>query len=288
MSKKGAATMKTIFSKAIVVVFIFSFIAILSQENNNKKPDSVTDSSKTRKVQLIIRNAPKLTLEFSLFYDYGVYELSGNYNGDFNPEQFVNGENFGVRHGIGGMVTAKIPLHKRGNIRANVSLEYNVFSSKFNKSLSNVSETDFMKYNIYSGILGIENNFTPNFKFKTYAGIGLIASIISGNGRITDEKSSNDLEIIPAFRLGISVNSGVEYMISNKFGMNCGIRFTHANIWLKETKASDDPNEIYLNDSRTSSDLRYGGFKQFAWGSFFIGMNYYIGVKEKTYIYTKR
>ena len=287
MFYKGVSTMKTIFLKILVFIFLFSLSAILSQEKNINTFKSVSDSSKKEKVKLVIRSAPILTLEFNMLYDFGIYELSGNYNGDFNPEQFIDGENFGVRHGIGSMITAKIPMHKRGNIRANVSLTYNIFSSKFNKSLSSGTEPDYMKYNVISGIFGIENNFTPNFKIKTYAGIGLIASVIYGDGRITGEKSTEDIEIIPAFRLGLSVNSGLEYMITNKFGVNCGIRFTHANLWLKESKVSDNPNEIYLNDDRTYTNQPYAGFKQFAWGSFFIGINYYFGIKEKVYIYTK-
>lgn len=279
--------MKRLFSIVISFFFISSFLVIQCQNNRDKKPDSVLDSSKAAKVQLIIRNAPRLTLEFNVFYDYGIYELSGNYNGDFNAQEFIDGKNFGVRHGIGGMLTAKLPLHKKGNLRANVSLSYNLFSSKFNKSLSSGTEPDYMKYSVFSGIVGVENNFTPNFKIKTFAGIGLIASIISGDGRISSEGTSASISVLPAFRLGLCVNSGMEYMITNTLGVNCGIRFTHANLWLKDSRVSDNPNEIYLNDSRTGSGQQYSGFKQFAWGSFFAGLNYYLGIKEKTYLYTR-
>jgi hypothetical protein len=135
------------------------------------------------------------TLEGSLNYDYGVYELSGNYNGDFNPEEFIEGKNFGVRHGIGGIITAKIPLHKKGHLRASFSIAYNNFSSKYSKALENQSEYDFVKYNVFSGILGVENSFTPSYKFKTYVGIGLIGSLISGKAKITTDDFTNDISI---------------------------------------------------------------------------------------------
>jgi hypothetical protein len=221
-------------------------------------------------------------------YNYGVYELSGNYNGDFNPEQFVSGENFGVRHGFGGMLTAKVPLHKKGNLRANFSFAHANFSSKFNKTLTSAKEFDFVKYNVFTGIVGVENNFTPQFRFKTFVGLGVTASLIYGKAQITDEGFSQDLKILPAFRLGLSITSGLEYMISKQFGFNGGFRFTHANLWLKKSKESGNPGEINLNDARTQPRIPYSGFKQFAWGSFFAGLNYFFGVKEKEYIFTRR
>jgi len=263
--------------KNILIVFLcIIFPLILSAQTENQE-----------QVKLIIRNAPTFTIEGSINYDYGVYELSGNYNGDFSPDQFINGENFGVRHGIGGIITVKVPLHKKGHIRGSFSVSYNNFSSKYSKALENLSEADFVKYNVISGILGVENSFTPSYKFKTYVGIGLIGSVISGKAKITADEISNNLTISPAFRLGITLNSGVEYMLTNRMGLNCGIRFTHANLWLKESKVSENPNEIYLNDKKVTTTLPYAGFKQFAWGSFFAGVNYYFGIFQKEYIYPK-
>ena len=279
-----------IFLKIILFIFFISF-SVLSRNENVKTNNLTKDSSTTKKITrviLTIRNAPSYTVEFNAMYNYGVYELSGNYNGDFSSEQFIGGENFGVRHGIGGILTAKIPLHEQGNLRANISVSYINFSSKFNKTLNTTKEHEFAKYNVFSGIIGIENNFTPKYRIKTFVGIGITGSIIYGTAHILKDKIVQDLTILPAFRLGLSINSGLEYMLSNKFGFNCGIRFTHANLWLKESKTSSNPNEIYLNDKRTENRLPYSGFRQFAWGSFFAGINYYLGVTETEYIFTRK
>jgi hypothetical protein len=83
--------------------------------------------------------------------------------------------------------------------------------------------------------------------------------MISGNARITHEEITNDLTILPAFRLGICLNSGLEYMLTKKLGLNCGIKFTHANLWLKENKVSNDPDKIYLNDARESPNVLIPG-----------------------------
>jgi len=204
--------MKTILVSIIVFIFISLYYDLSCQELNIKtnpvSPDTTIIKKQVR-IRMVTRNAPDVTFELSGMYDYGVYELSGNDNGDLNPEQFVKGENFGVRHGLGTMMTAKIPLHKKGNLRADISLAYNRFSSNYNKPMMDVTGYDFVKYNVYSAIAGIENNFTPKYRIKTFVGIGVIASVISGDAQITDSTGTGMLTIKPGFRLGISINSGL-------------------------------------------------------------------------------
>jgi hypothetical protein len=272
----------------ILFVFAFSFSSSFPQDKS-QNPNSA-DSSKTQKIvrmKMTLHSAPKLTIQFSGSYDFGVYELSGNSNGDFNSNEFVQGMNFGVRHGIGANLTAKYPLHEHGNLRLDVSLLYNRFSSSLTKVMSVNDEVEFAKYNVFSFVAGIENNFTPSYKIKTYVGAGITASIISGQAKIFSDGAYNDLSIIPAFRLGVSLFSGLEYMINDRVGFNAGFMFTHANLWLKNSKESSDPGSIYLNDARVQPRLPFSGFKQFAWGSFFTGINYYFGISDKQYVYPK-
>ena len=95
------------------------------------------------------------------------------------------------------------------------------------------------------------------------------------------------MKIKPAFRLGISVFSGLEYLLNDRIGMNFGFRFNHANLWLKDTKVSDNPNELYLNDKRVIPRIPYSGWRQFAWGSFYGGVNIYFGIRQKSYVMKK-
>lgn len=267
-----------------LLLISFPLIYLFPQVNDS-------GNSKVRKVKqttMTIKSAPLFTLQFSSNYNYGVYELSGNKNGDFDAEELQKGESFGVRHGIGGVITAKIPLHKQGYLRLNVSIMLNRFSSTFSKLFANNGKVQSANYNVISGCVGIENNFTPNYKIKTFIGGGIIASVISGKVNMYDnEVIMRNLSVVPAFRLGISVYSGLEYMLSKQIGLNCGFRFTHANLWLKQSKVSANPDEIYLNDKLISPKIPYSGFKQFAWGSFFMGLNLYFGIKDKQYIYIK-
>jgi hypothetical protein len=274
--------MNNIIKFTTILLFIFTCKHNFSQDTGMEA--SQAGSKTTTYVKMTIRSSPSFTIQFSGSYNYGVYELSANDNGDFSSQEFMEGENFGVRHGLGSALTMKIPLHEQGNVRLNISGMYNNFSSKYIDGL----DKGFVNYNVISGGVGIENNFTPNFRFKTLVGASIIGSVISGNARVYDASyNTSDITIIPAFRMGLSVYSGFEYLLTDKIGTNFGFSFTHSNLWLKQTKQSDNPNEIYLNDKRVVPRQPYSGFRQFAWGSFYAGLNYYFGVQKKQYIFRK-
>jgi hypothetical protein len=269
------------------VILLGPFINIFSQNNTLRTISDSTEDRKEDYIMLTIRNAPKLTVQFNFDYDFGLFELSANDNGDLHTDEFINGRNFGVRHGLGAGVTVKIPLHEQGKFRLNTSVMYNGFSSKFNKVFVSSSEYDYVKYDVISGSVGIENNFTPSFKVKAYIGIGIQGSVIYGSARITQENVPSEFKILPAFRVGLNLFSGLEYMVFNNLGFTFGLKITHANLWLKESKESGNPGEIYLNDKRVTNKYPFAGFRQFAWGSLSTGVNYYFGVKEKHYIFKK-
>jgi len=273
-----------------LVFFILANLHPISQQIKQINSGNITDSSYSLKheyIKLTIRNAPVLTVQFTMDYDYGVFELSANDNGDLNADEFITGKNFGVRHGIGANLTAKYPLHKSGNMRLTSTLMYKRFTSKFNKVLVNDKEQDFVKYDVYSLAFGIEDNFNPGLKIRAFTGIGILGSIISGRARISSIDAASEYSITPAFRMGLNIYSGFEYLLTKNMGLSFGLKFTHANLWLKKSSRSVDPGELNLNDQKVYNDELFSGYRQFAWGSFEIGFNYYLGVKEKEYYYRK-
>jgi hypothetical protein len=279
-----------LIKKSLILLFFASplFNPFSQQADPGTYIEFKDTSQKDEYVRLTIRNAPPLTIQFSFDYNFGVFELSANDNGDLHSQEFITGQNFGVRHGFGATMTVKYPLHKEGHLRLNASIMYNRFSSKFNKIFADNSEPDFVKYDVYSASAGLENNFTPSYRFKTYVGIALVGSIISGDARVTFQHApASEYSIKPAFRLGLSFFSGLEYLLRNDVGLNFGLKFTHANLWLKQSRVSDNPAEIYLNDQKVANRELFSGFRQFAWGTFSCGVNYYFGVKEKHYYYRK-
>jgi hypothetical protein len=274
------------------LIYSFFYLALLIFISNVRAQDSSKSPDINQQYyKVTVRNPPDFTLQFNLQYDYGVFELSSNDNGDFNSTEFIDGNNFGVRHGIGGTATAKIPLQKKGYIRLNISAAYNYFTSKFSKANVGYSGTQqFVNYNVFTGGVGIENNFTPSLQFKTLVGLSVLASVISGGASLIFDPASTELtnlNIKPAFRLGLAINSGFEYLINNNFGVNFGIQFTHANLWLKKSQLSESNTTININDQRVSPRIPFSGFKQFVYGSFYCGVNLYFGVIKKEYIIQK-
>ncbi len=81
------------------------------------------------------------------------------------------------------------------------------------------------------------------------------------------------------------IYSGLEFMLSNKFGLNIGLKVTNANQILKKSKSDPDPNNISLRDKKIEGDnlLEFAGFKNFTYTSFFAGVNFYFGVKDVVY-----
>jgi hypothetical protein len=247
------------------------------------------DSDNPQYLKLVVRSAPSFTIEVNGHYDFGVYELSANNNGDFSSSQFVNGENFGVRHGFGATAIAKLSITEKGYFRVCFFGGYNRFSSRYSKYLEDQNEGGYANYNVITFGTGIENSFTPGYKFKPLIGIGLLGSVINGSARVYDKDLSGyrNLDILPAFRLGLTLYSGLEYLVNNRIGLNCGIRIVHANLWLKDTKVSDNPNEIYLNDKRVVPRIPYSGWRQFMWGELYGGVNIYFGISQKDYFIKK-
>ena len=118
--------MKKLFIIFLILTFSPTLRFLYSQDSGF---NLTSNSDSTRYMKLIIRSAPAFTIEVSGHYDFGVYELSANNNGDFSSSQFINGENFGVRHGIGGTAILKYSINEKGYIRLCGILSFNRFSS---------------------------------------------------------------------------------------------------------------------------------------------------------------
>jgi hypothetical protein len=268
----------------IILFFIINTFILYSQD----EPSGISsrDTSYNSLATTTIRNMiipgkpPKFTLQLSFNYNIGHMDLAANENTSFRKADFISGANFGTRYGYGAQLTGKISLHKQGNVRLNVSAGYNRFMSNF---VISASPDGKVAYNVFSGGIGIENNFTPDKKFKPYIGFEIITSILSGNATLTTDSTDFSLKIKNSVRFGAAMNFGFEYAVNNKFGFNLGYKLTHANILGKQSKISSNPAETGINDDKyTSTEIvPYGGWKQFLYSSFYAGVNFYFGMKNK-------
>jgi len=205
-------------------------------------------------------------------------DLADNANTNFSKSDFVNGRNFGTRYGYGFMLAGKYALHKKGNLRLVAAGYFNRFESNFVISKSPEGKVG---YNTFSGALGLENSFNPDKRFKPYVGGEIMATLINGSASLSTDSTEFNLNIKNAFRLGFNVNFGFEYAFNNNVGINLGIKLSHLNVLLKDSKESGDPANINLNDKYIKPEIPYSGWKQFFYSSFYTGFNIYFGMKNK-------
>jgi hypothetical protein len=167
-------------------------------------------------------------------------------------------------------------------------LNYNRFQSDF---LTGESPFGRVSYNVYAIGAGIENSFNPSLRLKPYLAAEIQADIIQGKANIQSSTTSHqrNITIKPSFRLGYAIYSGFEYMFNNKVGMNFGVKLTNANLLFKQTKTSSNPDEVPLRDKKDdTASIEFGGYKNFIYTSFYLGINVYFGVKNIIYQFNKK
>jgi hypothetical protein len=268
----------------IILFLLMGSQFIFSQDNTPpvKKSDTSYTALANSKIYSMLEKGkpPKFTLQLSFNYDIGHLDLAGNENTYFRRADFENGSTFGTRYGYGVSLKGKLALHKAGNIRLNITAEYNRFQSNF---IIEESPEGIVKYNVFSGALGIENNFSPAKKFKPFVGFDINVNMIDGNALLKSDTADLNLKIRNAVRFGLSFILGFEYAFNNYIGFNLGYKITHANLLGKESKASSSIYETYLNDDKVTSTvpIPYAGWKQFLYSTFYTGINYYFGMKNK-------
>lgn len=283
-----------LFYAAIGIIILPYLIGCGSGSYNIKKGDYKIDSTQYKSTGAKLKNfykvqtSPLFTLMISGGMNVGVSELSSNYQNSFDAQQFTEGLNFGVKNGFGISATGKWSLHHKGNLRLNVSGAFSRFSSAFL-----VKESPFgnVSYNVFTTGAGLENCFSPSFRLKPFIGAELTGNIIMGTADI--KNSNNTTRIVkfkPSFRIGYMLYGGFEYMFkSNKFGVNLVAKLTSANLLLKSSNKSDNPDEVPIRDKKVdgSETIEFAGFKNFIYTSFLVGVNFYFGVKDIVYRFNK-
>ena len=231
------------------------------------------------KKNYVVRSAPGFTLQANIGFDYGLSAVNANYRSIYQTSEFEGGQNFGVRSGFGFLALGKIPLNDDGSFRAVVIGSFNYFS--FNSMTSKVATDGLVRYNLYTLGGGVENSFTPSYRLKPYIGAAVLLDLLGGRTKYTNDSSKViDVHFKPTFRVGVSVTSGMEYLLTSHVGLNFSINLTCANLLIKSSSTSDDPNNIPIRDKMVTSPIMFAGYKQFLFTSFFIGVNYYFGIKE--------
>lgn len=276
--------------QVFVLLLISGISTVLAQDTTfSLKYDTIFTQKKKTITIVTVRTAPKFIIHFNGGYNSGAMELT-SHNGGYSRDDFSTGKNFGARHGFGFNLIGKIPLGKKANFWLDVITGFDRFQS--NLFASNTEEGK-VSYNSFNGGVGIEYNFTPTHKVKYYIGANPLFSFISGKSELINPDNNRvDITIKSSFRIGYQAFLGLEYAFDKKFGLNMGLRFTHANLLLKKSEEPiEDLNETNpssstgLNDDATPEDtpIQFAGWKQFAYFSGSVGISYFFGVKERRY-----
>jgi opacity protein-like surface antigen len=262
---------------------------VFAQDYELRYDTVVTKKTKIMKL-VTVRNRPSFILHLDGGYSTGAMELSSP-NGGFNKQDLISGKNYAARNGFSFNLIGKIPLDKQGKFWIDISTGFDRFKS--NLATENDEEGE-IAYNNINGGVGVEYNFTATHKVKYFIGTTMLLSSISGSGRLAISQDNNviDVDIKGGMRLGYNVFVGLEYAVSNKFGLNLGFKFTHANLLLKNSEAGvqfEEGASVYeteLNDDavpQMEDPILFAGWKQFAYFTGSAGISYFFGVKDRRY-----
>lgn len=269
-------------------ILILASLLVLCQITYTQ--ENMADKSRSPYIRkfMITRSAPTFTLQLNFDYNQAILELAGTYNDDFRSVDYIKGQTFGADKGFGANITSKITLSRKGNLRLLISASYNrIMTYMFGKGgLADIGET---KFNTYTGGIGFEHNFTPNYNFKLYAAGEFLASMINGNALLwvknteTHPEYSYNMKIENSFRLGVSIAGGTEYLLTKDFGLHLGFKFTLANLFLRQSETVSDSSSTILLDGKPDVPGNFLGRKNYGFFTVFAGIVFYWGIIEKQY-----
>lgn len=240
------------------------------------------------KKYMIVKSAPSYILQISGFFDLSALELAGTYNSDFHSSLVTKGETFGTHNGVGASIISKISIAGNSRLWFNQSVSFHRIQSYLLTGIKTNSDKGKANYNSYTGGLGLEYNFSPNYSIKIYGGAELNASLINGSmdiwiPEIGDPYNTESFRILNSFRIGYGLSTGGTYMLSKKIGINFTAKYSCLNVLLKSAEGRDSDREFTLRDGSSKENLIFSGNKNFSFFSVGTGITIYFGIKNKKY-----
>lgn len=237
---------------------------------------------------MLVNSAPSFIINVSGIYSVSMLELGGVYNSDFQSDLVKKGESFGTRGGYGVSVSSKIRLHKTSRLWFTQSLSYNNIKSYILSQSKTNSDNGKADYKCFTGSLGAEYNFLPNYSIKIFTGAEVNASLISGSMDVWnqipgDPYNTDSYKILPSFRIGFALTAGTNYMLSRSIGVNFTVKYNCLNALLRSAEGNNSDKEFRLRDGNSSNGLLFSGNKQFSFFSVSAGLSLYFGIAQKKY-----
>jgi hypothetical protein len=247
------------------------------------------------------------------YYNYRTYQNGSTYLNILAIDSSFLLSNYGAKTGINLFGTGKINFDKYSTVRGILTLSYNSFNTfeatKSGNGLINIGGSLYatsLTYNYtftnFGFGLGLEiaptsftNVFSPFFSacfmFNTLG--GKLTRTEGGNNDSTTFEMSD-------FRMGLSFNAGLEYKISEKWGLILGAKYDMANLLLRNTDQSiggrtewgrtnasinDEEGQIVSNLYNPILGSQYEFYrskkKNVNFGTIYLGVNFYFDTKPK-------
>lgn len=277
-----------LFKISAIFALIISCTLLKAQDTSYTIKVDTIKIQKTKTITIVkVRTVPKFILHFNGGLNTGAMELT-SHNGGFSRDNFIIGRSFGARNGFGFSLVGKLPLNKKGNFWLDIITGFDRFQSDI---FAKNTEEGKVSYNSINGGVGLEYNITPSHKVKYYFGANPLISLISGKAEIINPDNNRvDIKIKNSLRIGYQAFFGLEYAFEKNFGVNIGLKFTHANLLMKKTELPEQDETLAtptttvgLNDDASFEPIEFAGWKQFAYFNLNAGFSYFFGVKEKRY-----
>lgn len=267
-------------------------------------------------------NKPVLQVGFGLVEPFD--DLKGTYYGTtyYNnipllaPDTGLFSSNYGGKTGLYFYGKGKINFDKYNILRAMASLSFSTFNVfeptksgnigvRINNDSTIIPSTANYNYslNVFSIGIGLEvapfaftNVFSPYF--------GGTMTFNSFSAKLSRTENFNDSVTFNAssFRIGFTLDAGIEAKFSKMFGMVLGVKYDLGNVLLKNTNSGiadryawgntnaslNDEEGTYYSALQSPFDpasyygLVKGKKKNINWGTIYLGVNIYFDTEKKT------
>lgn len=188
----------------------------------------------------------------NLPYTPPVVTINANFNGNLAALDFYgtfyseqNQGNYGAVWGRGASLNFKFGIGKNKSFRILAGFEYNKMINANDDSFPFFTidpKSPATDYDIFTGVLGGEYVTKPRCPERFYIGGGFTTN------RISAPVSNKNGPIDPAYRFGMQIHGGYEYVFGQKgtFGINIGLKFNYLNLFNSGSDLS--PGNTNLND----------------------------------------
>ena len=248
---------------------------------------------------------PRFIIELGGHFNVPVFQASGHL------QDYFTFKDYGLVQGIGFHLNVKYAANKKANIFPYLTfgfcqlqnnddglafIDSNSIQSGYplpgNTVYHSTPGNSLLAMRIFNLGLGVQYYFSTRHHLLPFAGVEVDYNRIWGfyeqqpyapTGNGTKEKTT--FNFVPASRIGMGIDAGLDYRINDNLGFLCGIKFKLANLFGKSSEktnpasvASGDLNKLPLLDaSATDLNSNLSSSRNITYFEFYLGFSIFVG-----------